>query len=319
VFLIRSSNAGATWDSVRQISFGTIERGAWDIQASSRGVYITFEQDVMPSRREVGVMVSTDFGASWSSGEILSTIDNFRGWEPQVAVSNDGTVYACWQDAKYSSTGFGGTVLVRRSSDRGITWGPESQVNTVLPSAIRSSMVAHDQSVYILWDDERFGSFYSRPYFSMSTDRGTNWCDEFHVSDSSGASVNPVIAHSRGAIHAFWSSNVVGPHNVFHRIGRSGPVNVVQERDDYPSPFLQAYPNPFNLHLSLRFDSIREERVKLSVCDILGRELELLMNENIVAGPHTLFWNAADYSTGVYWIVLQANGRKEVKRVVLLK
>jgi hypothetical protein len=59
--------------------------------------------------------------------------------------------------------------------------------------------------------------------------------------------------------------------------------------------------------------------VILKVYDILGREVETLINGEMQAGNHNQLWNAANLSSGIYFYRLQAGLFTETKKLVLLK
>jgi hypothetical protein len=59
--------------------------------------------------------------------------------------------------------------------------------------------------------------------------------------------------------------------------------------------------------------------VKLSVYDITGREIEVLMNEVKNTGEHTVNWNATNRASGIYYYQLEAGNVREMKKMILLK
>ncbi|MDP2207601.1 MAG: T9SS type A sorting domain-containing protein [Bacteroidota bacterium] len=81
----------------------------------------------------------------------------------------------------------------------------------------------------------------------------------------------------------------------------------------------QNYPNPFNPSTIIRYDIPENGHVKLSVYDILGREVAILVNENKKVGKYEVEWNASKYPSGVYFYRLIAESFSNTKRIVLLK
>ena len=69
--------------------------------------------------------------------------------------------------------------------------------------------------------------------------------------------------------------------------------------------------------------SHRRRRVRLTVFDLLGREVAVLVDEDRPAGIHRATWNAAGMASGVYFYRLDADsangGFAEVKRMLLLR
>ncbi len=81
----------------------------------------------------------------------------------------------------------------------------------------------------------------------------------------------------------------------------------------------QNFPNPFNPTTQIMFDLIEAGDVKLTVYDILGREVGTLLSEHREAGRHTFEFNAAALSSGVYFYRLDVNGFSDVKKMLLMK
>jgi hypothetical protein len=61
------------------------------------------------------------------------------------------------------------------------------------------------------------------------------------------------------------------------------------------------------------------DRVVLKVYDILGKEIETLVNEKLNPGTYELTFNASQFPSGVYFYRLQAGDYNETKRMILLK
>ena len=81
----------------------------------------------------------------------------------------------------------------------------------------------------------------------------------------------------------------------------------------------QNYPNPFNPSTSIRYALPSSANVKLTIHDILGREIATLVNEEQSAGWKEVVWNASLFSSGIYFYKLEAGGFTEVKKLMLLK
>lgn len=98
------------------------------------------------------------------------------------------------------------------------------------------------------------------------------------------------------------------------RIPRSGSMHPVAKvvgagDPEIPTAFVldQNFPNPFNPSTQIRFGLPHAAVVKLSVFDVLGREVQSLSNGHFDAGYHTVTWNASDLASGVYFARLSVN------------
>ena len=81
----------------------------------------------------------------------------------------------------------------------------------------------------------------------------------------------------------------------------------------------QNYPNPFNPVTNIKFAIPTSGFVKLVVFDMMGREVETLVNDNLAAGTYKADWNASNFSSGVYFYKLQAGEFTEIRKMVLVK
>jgi peptidoglycan/xylan/chitin deacetylase (PgdA/CDA1 family) len=81
----------------------------------------------------------------------------------------------------------------------------------------------------------------------------------------------------------------------------------------------QNFPNPFNPGTKIHYEISSKEFVTLKVYDILGNEIETLVNEEKPLGAYELTWNAANLPGGVYFYKIQAGSFTEAKKMLLLK
>ena len=88
-----------------------------------------------------------------------------------------------------------------------------------------------------------------------------------------------------------------------------------------PNQFMleQNYPNPFNPTTKIDYQLPAVNHVNLTVFDVLGREIAVLVNETQQAGKHEIEWNAADYPSGVYFYKLTSGSYSKTKKMMLVK
>ncbi len=82
---------------------------------------------------------------------------------------------------------------------------------------------------------------------------------------------------------------------------------------------LQNYPNPFNPLSNLGFRIADFGSVKLSVFDLLGREVAVLVNGILSPGTHAVVWDASAFPSGIYLCRLTTSESSITKRMVLLR
>jgi len=81
----------------------------------------------------------------------------------------------------------------------------------------------------------------------------------------------------------------------------------------------QNYPNPFNPVTNIKFDIPQRSNVKISVYDILGKEISVLVNEELNTGTFEVNWDASNFPSGVYFYKIETEDYSESKKMVLVK
>ena len=79
------------------------------------------------------------------------------------------------------------------------------------------------------------------------------------------------------------------------------------------------YPNPFNPVTTFKYGIPERTLVELRIYDILGREVELLVNEEQDSGYYEINFNANNLSGGIYLYQLKAGNFIKTKKMILLK
>ena len=81
----------------------------------------------------------------------------------------------------------------------------------------------------------------------------------------------------------------------------------------------QNYPNPFNPSTIIKYSIPENGFVKLSVYNLVGEEVRVIVNEMLDAGFYEVTFNATDLPSGIYFYKLQAGSFVETKKMVLMK
>jgi hypothetical protein len=81
----------------------------------------------------------------------------------------------------------------------------------------------------------------------------------------------------------------------------------------------QNYPNPFNPSTTIQYSIPTNAFVQLKVYDILGNEVAIILSGDQAAGAYSATFNAASFSSGVYFYRLTAGNLVQVKQMQLLK
>ena len=139
----------------------------------------------------------------------------------------------------------------------------------------------------------------------------------------------------------FWGSGIIDSieAHIFHKPDNPAlgfvdylpvyiPLQINQTGSQLPSVFklYDAYPNPFNPNTKIKYTISNNSFVKLTVYDLLGKEVSVLVNNYKDAGSYEVLFNGSKLASGVYIYKIESidlkNGSMlftEVKKMVLVK
>ncbi|HJY64225.1 MAG TPA: YCF48-related protein [Ignavibacteria bacterium] len=117
---------------------------------------------------------------------------------------------------------------------------------------------------------------------------------------------------------------VVGLSNIINfnfYMTNTNPIGVTPIISEIPKQFniTQNYPNPFNPVTNINVSVPVKSSVLLVVFDMLGRQVETLINEELSPGNYKVNWDAANYSSGIYFYKLISNDFTDTKKMILIK
>jgi hypothetical protein len=81
----------------------------------------------------------------------------------------------------------------------------------------------------------------------------------------------------------------------------------------------QNYPNPFNPTTKIEYKISKATNVKISIFNIIGQELETILNEYKTPGKYTLTFDGARYQSGVYFYKIETGYFSDIKKMLLIK
>jgi len=102
---------------------------------------------------------------------------------------------------------------------------------------------------------------------------------------------------------------------------KNNPTGVEKTVSTLPKSFKldQNYPNPFNPTTTIRYSIVKTAKVTLKVYDILGREVQTLVNKEQTPGYYSVTFNAANLASGVYFYRISTGAFTATKKLMLLK
>ena len=197
---------------------------------------------------------------------------------------------------------FAGTIGgVFLSTNNGTSW---TAVNTGLTNTNASALAVSGTNL--------FAGTYSGGVYLLANN-GTSW-----TAVNTGLTNTYVNALAVSGTNLFVGTQAGG---VWRRPLSEMITSVERLPSDLPTHFSldQNYPNPFNPATAISFSLPSQSFVSLKVFDALGREVDVLLSEELSAGTYSRQWNAGGLSSGIYFYRLQAGSFTETKKLVLLR
>jgi hypothetical protein len=166
-------------------------------------------------------------------------------------------------------------------------------------------------------------------YLHQAAD-STNWPEGIKYDpDSTGVHIYSLGVHEHwnDPEHMQYSRNL-GTGNGIELIKASPYVSVETDKDQLPAKFVlyQNYPNPFNPSTVINFNLARDENVNLSVYDVSGKLVKVLINDEFKpAGSYHVNFDAntlnnkTSLSSGIYYYQLRSGKEVITRKMILIK
>ena len=317
--LYRSSDDGASW-TMPDSSFLSLSAMFKAIVNTPNGyLFAGATRNISPCPCAHGVYRTTDDGMHWQLTSLTRGIGSmFASSQGQVFASSDSLFRSqdygeSWVNrssglatlpvnslgATVGGSLFAGTNQgVFSSSDVGDHW-----TESGLASFSVKAIATYNQNIVVAGTDS--GVF-------ISHDGGTTWIQE-----------NSGLTQSEITSLAFDSSGYVYAGTPDSGICRSSQIvtGIQKLEAGFPTRFLlfQNYPNPFNPTTIIKYELPKSSMVRLSVHDILGRQVAVLVSERKSAGVYKVKFDVSRLASGVYFYRIQAGDFVQARRLVILK
>jgi outer membrane protein assembly factor BamB len=161
------------------------------------------------------------------------------------------------------------------------------------------------------------GSTFGYYYYAISSEGKLLWkipLNGYMVDNSTAIGSNSTLY-----IGAHLSSFTTGQKKTLIAIRDTGASLVNVNPFIYENTLDQNFPNPFNPTTKIKYSLPQTSQLIIKVFDILGNEIETLVNEEKSLGTYEITWYAENLPSGVYFYRLQAGNFIETKKMVLMK
>jgi len=314
--IIRTTNGGVNWLSA---TAGTYSNNLYSVAKVSNTTAIAVGDYGI-------IMKSTNSGANWTNitgpvtsslksvaftdslngtavglgGIILKTTNSGNNWN-QINVAdatvNDLNGVSFLNSSTGIAVGNNGTIL--KTTNGGANW--IQKTNVTIEDIVSVSFA----------NSVCYATLYSG-YVLKSTNLGENWTSHFTQSNSVLLSVFFNDANTG------W---ICGTGGAILKTTDGGGVFVKTVSSEIPETFrlYQNYPNPFNPTTNIKYRILNSGFVTLKIFDILGKEIQTLVNEKQAPGMYEVLFDGSNLPSGVYFYRLKTDNFIEAKKLIILK
>jgi hypothetical protein len=249
------------------------------------------------------------FGLNNGAARVRLTTNNSSSWNTyQLSVSGNYTSAIAFHTNKI--LGLAATSssppMVSRTADGGATW-TNVNIGSGVTGQCYLQWIPNTPVIYILG---------SNGGIKRSTDNGLTWVTT--PVPNGVTNLNHFdFYHYANIVYGY----AVSSNGNVIRLVDTLEVLVGLNNNQVPVEYSlsQNYPNPFNPTTLIKYSVPKEAFVKLSVFDVLGREMDVLVNETKKAGNYELIVNADNFTSGVYFYKLETAEFTQTRKMIVLK
>lgn len=290
---------------------GPVDRGALGILMKTTNGGQSWLPQSGPTGRAYTEVKFIDSQTGWivdMYGAILKTTNGGENWDMMVSdtLNSYNTLYTVDFVNAQKGWAAGANGRMYKTIDGGVNWSPHFLDSKIWISSLQ-------------FVDEMTGWAAGTDYSTeggiilKTTDGGITWFAQAHPATIGGDLYSIFfISQNKG-----WA------------VGNGTILTTSDGGDIYTSPIRdytlsQNYPNPFNPVTNIKYaipSELKNEKVlvNLSIFDMLGSEVAVLVNEEKNFGTYDAVWNASGVASGIYYYRLSVGGFVQTRKMVLVK
>ncbi len=246
-------------------------------------------------------------GAHDIAGVTWKTTDGGDSWTPiDTAYTPPDEIWDIYFIDSANVIGVGGDpelfgVGILRSSDAGTSW-----------DYYELGLIGMARAISFRTESECWSPVPIPESLILSTDTANTWT--FYNAPDNARIYNLVFTDSL-------TGYAVGEEGVILKYKYPIVNSAVSKENMIVSEYIleQNYPNPFNPATTINYSVPKESIITIKIFDLLGNEIEILIDEDHSAGRYSINWDASQLTSGIYYYQLEANDFKNTKKMILLR
>jgi hypothetical protein len=315
VFLVKSTDGGTNWSSVKKVNNDNTTRHQFfpwmTIDQTTGHLFFVFydRRNTTGNATEVYSAESVDGGETFNNFKISQTSFTpssgiFFGDYTNIAAFNR-KVYPVWMRLD-------GAVL-------SVYTAPFTDTASAVPVELNNfTSSVNNNNVYLSWQTATEQNNYGFNIERKAEETNPGWTTIGFVKGS-GNSNSPLVYH-------FTDSPAKNGSYIYRlkEVDLNGTFNYSNEIEvvinNVPNfLLLQNYPNPFNPSTTISYQLPQDGLVSIKVYDVLGKEIATLVNEVKTTGLHEADFNASNLSSGIYLYKMTVNNFTQTRKMIVLK
>ena len=317
-FVLKTTNSGINWICIDTIPTSFFRMKFYNLNT---GIVVS-KYSVVHKTTDGGENWFTQSGAIWAEPSCIWCFDanNWLVSSSSIRLNKTTNGGINWQVLDFTNIGFDSRSLffinnttgfsstyygkIFKTTNQGYNWIQISTINNF--HAYGDLYFVSDQTGYVCGSGSNHNVY-------KTTNGGYDWFPRSIKSPSylikSLYFINPDTGYAGGDFGFIYKTTT------------GGNVNINNISTEIPSSFSlsQNYPNPFNSMTKVKFQIANSGKVKITVFDILGKEVATLVNEPLHPGTYETTFDAGNLSSGIYFYKLQTNNFSETKKMTLIK
>ena len=296
--LFKTTNRGSSWSAISpDLTRGPNGR-LGTITCITSAPYTGTDRVIYVGTDDAKLSITTNTGTTWT--DVTGSLPNRYITDVLTDFRDPAIAYVTLSGYTLDEP----TPHIFRTTNFGASW---TGISGNLPDVPVNSIIIEESRDSILFVGTDAGVYYT-------TNLGNTWnavgsdlpnSPVFDINYHQPTHLLVAGTHGRSLLQVDVSSIVVGIQNI--------------SQTAVMYSLSQNYPNPFNPSTKLQFSIPKAGFVKLSIYDISGREIAVLVNEKKEIGTYAIDFNGASLSSGVYFYRVESGDFKETKRMMLIK
>jgi len=293
--IFKTTNSGINWTNIYQI-FGNRFLINFNFPNTITGYCIIREE--YSTATYYKILNTIDGGSNWSYIYTYSNLPNF------ISFINENTGYSDGNEIHGFQGNFYTYHILYKTTNSGLNWNSVlNYTENIASNELYESIICTNNNCVYLVD--KIGGFWA------STNGGTTWQN----TNLTNTRFNSITSFGKN----IW---VAGDYGKLLKCNNIIPSTIRNINSDVPKDYLlyQNFPNPFNLSTNIRYQITKNSFINLKVFDILGKEIQSMVNDKQKPGTYEVNFIGSNLASGIYYYSLFADGvRMDTKRMALIK